>query len=118
MKRHVTVAAALLLSACQSYAPAPLSSSPGVLAGPDADGWRAQLRDEVEGAEIASYAESFNASRSRARDQLPDKVSDWPIEHVERLEDRVDAALDALIGAQLRETIVRDARASGSRSGR
>ncbi|MBN8815917.1 MAG: TolC family protein [Sphingomonas sp.] len=36
MKRHVTVAAALLLSACQSYAPAPLSSSPGLLAGPDA----------------------------------------------------------------------------------
>ena len=84
-----------------------------MLAGPDADGWRAQLRDEVEEAEIASYAESFNASRSRARDQLPDKVSAWPIEHVERLQDRVDTALDALIGAQLRETIVRDARASG-----
>jgi hypothetical protein len=28
-----------------------------MLAGPDADGWRAQLRDEVEEAEIASYAE-------------------------------------------------------------
>lgn len=85
-----------------------------MLDGPDADRWRDQLRNEVRDAEINSVVESFRGPTATGDSWSQGPFSSWPLQRQEDVHNRVEATLNSLLAAELREIVVRDARAAGA----
>ncbi|NLA36001.1 MAG: type IV secretory system conjugative DNA transfer family protein [Actinobacteria bacterium] len=85
-----------------------------MLDGPDADRWRDQLRNEVRDAEIASVVESFRGPTATGDSWSQGPFSSWPLQRQEDVHNRVEATLNSLLATELREIVVRDARAAGA----
>jgi type IV secretion system protein VirD4 len=84
-----------------------------MLAGPDAERWRARLHEQEERSQIDAYAQAFNASATGRHDTLPKDFKDWPVDAINEVGNRVEAALNAAISDRFREVVVRGARATG-----